>query len=81
MKQHPVLYSLIVSFFPEDNMGGSVPGQDLTCTFTGIMVCAQRHGNTCLSIADKPHTVSNTVNVVQSPNSCWYFQFSRVCAN
>lgn len=76
MKQHSVLCNLIVSYFPKNNMDGSVPGQDLICTFTRIMVCVQRHGNTCLSIADKPHTVSNTVNVVQSPNSFWYFQFS-----
>lgn len=45
-------------------MGGSVPGQDLICTFTRIIFCMQGHGNTCLSIADKPQTISNTVNVV-----------------
>lgn len=64
MKQNSILHSLIFSSFPESNMDRGVSGQDLICTFTRIMVCVERHGNTCLSIAGKPHTVSNTVNVV-----------------
>lgn len=51
-------------------MDGSVPGQKLICTFTNITFCMQSHGSTFLSTADKPHTISNTANVVKSPN--WF---------
>jgi len=39
-----------------------------TSHFRRIMVCIEGDGDTCLSVADKPHTISNTINIVLSPN-------------